>query len=463
MSLKRKGVYSVAMSKGWRDRILATLMAMSGVALTVFIYTDFISTLHVRHGSKLFYLGVVLVFFTGVFSFVVFGLLERQQSELERANDELKRRRDVLQGLWDATGVVANLPDLEAVLQRIVDVARPLFGAEYAALAVLSDQDPSQIQQFITSGMSEEVRRRIGNLPTGRGLLGEVIRTKRVIRLDNLGQHPASSGFPAHHPAMSSFLGLPLLYQGTVVGHLYLTNKVGGFTQQDEVMAQLFSRQAAVVISNARLYQDREAFATVEERERIGRELHDGVLQTLYGLTLSLEFVLSANENLTPELRVELDRVTETLSLTMTDIRMYIRSLGTSPVDLMVALKDMLQRTGNVSGVELEIHDQEYLSLRTEVVHDLVLTVQEAVSNSRRHGSASRIVVGWESTDWEYHLWVEDNGRGFVPQPPEDTPSSHFGLRNMGRRIQRLGGSMDVSSEPGEGATIQFRWPRAPL
>jgi signal transduction histidine kinase len=448
------------MAKGWRDRILATLMAMAGVAVTVFIYTNFIATLNVHHGSKLLYLGVVLVFFTGIFSFVVFGLLERQQAQLERANDELKRRRDVLQGLWDATGVVANLPDLEAVLQRIVDVARPLFGAEYAALAVLSEDDASKIEQFITSGMTDEERLLIGNLPTGRGLLGEVIRTRQVIRLTNLGSHPASSGFPAHHPAMSSFLGLPLLYQGAVVGHLYLTNKAGGFTDQDEVMAQLFSRQAAVVISNARLYQDREAFATVEERERIGRELHDGVLQTLYGVTLSLEYVLSAHADLSPSLRQELDRAAETLSLTMTDIRMYIRSLGASPVDFLVAVKDMLQRVG-ADEVELEFHDQEYLSLKMEAVHDLVLTVQEAVSNSRRHGSAKHIVVGWESTDWEYHLWVEDDGRGFTPDSPEtQTDASHFGLKNMGRRIDRLGGTMDVVSAPGEGATIQFRWPR---
>ncbi|MCY0909986.1 MAG: GAF domain-containing sensor histidine kinase [Sulfobacillus thermotolerans] len=458
-----KELESLAMSKGWRDRILATVMAMAGVALTVMVYAHFLHPLHIRPGRRLFFLGIVLVFFTGVFSFVVFGLLERQQAQLERANEELKRRRDVLQGLWDATGVVANLPDLEAVLQRIVDVARPLFGAEYAALAVLSDEDPSEIHQFITSGLSPEERQRIGPLPTGRGLLGEVIRTKQVIRLDNIRDHPRSAGFPPNHPEMTSFLGLPLLYQGAVVGHLYLTNKSGGFTEQDEVMAQLFSRQAAVVISNARLYQDREAWATIEERERIGRELHDGVLQTLYGLSLSLEFLLDVHEDLAPDIRQELNRITETLSLTMTDIRMYIRSLGSSPVDLLVALKDMLQRTGNDGEVTLELHDQEYLSLAADAVHDLVLTVQEAVSNSKRHGHATQIVVGWESTDWEYHLWIEDNGQGFDPERVDLGSNNHFGLANMQRRMERLGGTMDISSAPGEGTTVQFRWPRPPL
>lgn len=446
------------MSKGWRDRILATLMAMAGVALTVLIYTYFINQLHILRSMKLLYLAIVLVFFTGVFSFVVFGLLERQQSQLERANAELGRQRDVLQGLWDATGIVATLPDLEEVLQRIVDVSRPLFGADYAALAVLSDNDPSRIHQFITSGMPNDVRARIGDLPTGRGLLGEVIRTKEVIRLTNIAEHPASSGFPSHHPPMKSFLGLPLLYQGNVVGHLYLTNKKGGpFTEEDEVLAQLFSRQAAVVIANARLYQEREEWATVEERERIGRELHDGVLQTLYGLTLSLEFILHANESLTDELRHELIRITETLSLTMTDIRIYIQSLGTSPVDLLVAIRDMLQRTSNTADVDLQFQDHEYLTLNPDVIHDLVLTIQEAVSNAKRHGQATQIIVGWASTDWEFQLWIEDNGRGF---DIKEMDSRHLGLSNMRRRMERLGGTMDVTSSSGNGTNIQFRWPR---
>lgn len=433
-------------------------MAMAGVALTVFIYTHFISGLQIHHGMKLLYLGVVLVVFTGVFSFVVFGLLERQQSALEQANTELGRQRDVLQGLWNATGVVATLPDVEAVLQRIVDVARPLFGAQYAALAVLSDEDPSRIRQFITSGLTEEARRHIGNLPTGRGLLGEVIRTKQVIRLEHIKDHPGSSGFPAHHPAMSSFLGLPILYQGTIVGHLYLTNKKGGFTAADEQLAQLFSRQAAVVISNARLYQDRETLATVQERERIGRELHDGVLQTLYGLTLSLEFILDTQEALPEDLRRELNRITETLSLTMTDIRMYIQSLGTSPVDFAVAVRDMLQRTGNADLVELDFRNHDYLTLDPEVIHDLVLTVQESVSNSIRHGQSTRVQVGWDSSDWDYRLWVDDDGRGFVVQ---EADGHHLGLANMRRRMERLGGTMDIASELGEGTRVEFRWPRS--
>ncbi len=445
-------------SPRWSYRVAATLSAMGGVALTMYLFRSlFVPSKRVA--PDFLYLGAVLVIFTGIFSFVVFGLLAIQQAQLESVNTELQRQRDVLQGLADATGVVATLPDVDAVLQRIVDVSRPLFGAEYAALAVLTTGGEPQIRQFITSGISEAVRHRIGALPTGRGLLGEVIRTKQTLRLQKIDEHPQSSGFPPHHPAMESFLGLPLLYQGTIVGHLYLTNKPGGFTAQDEMLAELFARQAAMVISNARLYQDREAWATVAERERIGRELHDGVLQTLYGLTLALEYVLDTESSLSQAAEGELHRITETLSLTMTDIRMYIQSLGSTSVDLKVALMDMLQRSGDMEGIQLDFRDHEYLTLKPEVIHDLVLSVQEAVSNARRHGDAHSIVVGWDTTDFEYQVWIQDEGRGF--DDSIEWGGQHFGLINMHRRMERWQGQVDISSQVGKGTLVMFQLPKS--
>jgi signal transduction histidine kinase len=137
---------------------------------------------------------------------------------------------------------------------------------------------------------------------------------------------------------------------------------------------------------------------------------------------------------------------------------MYIPSLGTSPVDLQVALRDMLQRTGGMDDVILDFHDTEYLNVNPEVIHDLVMSVQEAVSNARRHGHARKIVVGWESTDWEFHLWIEDDGIGF--DPDQNDVSHHFGLANMARRIERLAGVIDVTSGNQQGTVIQFRWPK---
>lgn len=439
-------------------RFVAAILAMAGVAVTIGVYAI---ARPLFHGHGLFYLGIVLIFFTGVFSFVVFGLLSSQQRALARANAELARQRDILQGLWDATGLVSSLPDLEAVLQRIVDLARPLFHAEYAALAVLVDQESARIRHFITSGMPDAVAQTIHHLPEGHGLLGEVIRTKRILRVDHIAEHPASQGFPPNHPIMDSFLGVPLLYQGEVVGHLYLTDKPGGFSSQDETLVQLFARQAAVVIANARLYQEREQWVTMQERERIGRDLHDGVLQTLYGTTLALDLVLDSESELSPSARQDLTRISETLGLTMTEIRMFIQTLESSTVDFQVAVRDMLKRLGPMDDLVFEFRDLGYQNFPPELTHDLVMCIQEAVSNARRHGHANRIAIGSETLldEEEYRVWVADNGHGFAFTSTGS--SQQFGLRNMRRRMENWRGALDIDSRSGEGTRIVFRIPQS--
>ncbi len=441
-------------------RATATLLAMTGVALTITIFGQFAEPI-LPDSLSLMVLGAVLVFFTGIFSFVVFGLLAGRQKALSQANDQLERQRDILQGLWDATGLVSTLPDLNEVVQRIVDLSRPLFHAPYAALAVLADHDPSRIVQFTTSGLPEDANRSIGHPPEGHGLLGEVIRTRKPVRIDAIADHPNKTGFPQNHPIMENFLGVPLLYQGDVLGHLYMTNKPGGFSPQDETLAELFARQAAVVIANARLYQEREKFATLQERERIGRDLHDGVLQTLYGITLAIDLTLDAEPGLSKTGRDELSRVAETLGLTMTEIRMFIQTLESTPVDFLVAVRDMLNRLGPTEDILLEFLDKGYRSLHPDLIHDLVMCIQEAVSNARRHGHATEIVVGFEtiSQDEEYVVWVADNGQGFAFS--ESASSQHFGLRNMRRRLETWRGSLDIETRSGEGTTVRLRLPRA--
>ncbi len=437
----------------WGYRVGATVLAMIGVAMTITLYWRYVLLDH-HIARNPWGLAAVLVIFTGIFSFVVFGLLEAQQRRLVQLTVEYQRQRDVLQGLWDATGMMSTVLDGDQVLQRMVDVARSLFGAGYAAMSVLSRSNPSRVAQFITAGITEGEREQIGEMPTGQGILGEVMRTKRPLRLRHIAEHRQFSGFPPHHPVMDSFLGVPMTYQGTVLGQLYLTNRPDGFSTQDEMLAQLFANQAAVVIANTQLYQDREQWATVQERERIGRELHDGVLQTLYGLSLSLELLLEDNRSLDQEAGRELERMAETLGLIMTDIRMYIQSITNVPVDLLVTVRDMLQRTGGMDDVQFDFRDTRYRTLRPEVVHDLVMSVQEAVSNARRHGQAERIVVGWEASTDVYRFWVADNGQGFDPRSNQETQK--FGLKNMHRRVVRWGGRLNISSTIGHGTTVDF-------
>src|ERR1044071_7626224 len=123
----------------------------------------------------------------------------------------------------------------EAVLQRLLDVARELTGARYAAIGVL-DERREQLERFLTTGVDDETHRAIGDLPRGRGVLGVLISDPQPLRLADVGSHPQSYGFPLAHPAMTTFLGVPLIIDGQAWGNLYLAEKRGGgeFTEDDE-------------------------------------------------------------------------------------------------------------------------------------------------------------------------------------------------------------------------------------
>jgi len=145
---------------------------------------------------------------------------------------------------------------LEAVLQRLIEAAAALTGARYAALGVI-DQTGTQLERFVTHGIDAETHAAIGELPRGRGILGVLIREGSPLRLHDLVADPRSVGFPAHHPQMHTFLGVPIVLRGVAYGNLYLTEKEGGadFTEEDEELTTLLASQAAVAIENARLYE----------------------------------------------------------------------------------------------------------------------------------------------------------------------------------------------------------------
>jgi signal transduction histidine kinase len=165
-------------------------------------------------------------------------------------------------------GLVAQL-DLEAVLREVVEVARELTGARYAALGIL-DEDRRELERFIYVGIDEQTRAVIGDLPRGRGVLGELIRNPAPLRLREVGAHPRSYGFPPGHPPMHSFLGVPIVVRGQAYGNLYLTEKQDGqFDEADEEAVTILAEWAAVTIFNVRLYGQSE-----QERGALERAVH---------------------------------------------------------------------------------------------------------------------------------------------------------------------------------------------
>jgi GAF domain-containing protein len=170
------------------------------------------------------------------------------------------------------SSLVAQL-DVEAVLQRLLETARQLTGARYVALGVL-DAERKELERFLTAGIDDATHRAIGDLPRGRGVLGVLITDPRPLRLADVGAHPRSYGFPAGHPPMTTFLGVPVLIGGEAWGNLYLTEKADGaeFEPADEQAAVILAGWAAVAIANARLYEESEARRADLERAVAGLE-----------------------------------------------------------------------------------------------------------------------------------------------------------------------------------------------
>jgi GAF domain-containing protein len=166
--------------------------------------------------------------------------------------------------------------DPEAVFERLLEVARELTDARYAAIGVL-DERRERLERFLTAGIDAETHRAIGDLPRGRGVLGVLIRDPRPLRLTDVGCHAQSYGFPLAHPPMKSFLGVPIMIEGQAWGNLYLTEKADGeFSEEDEEAVIVLSDWAAIAIANARLYR------TVRERR-------DELERTIRGLETTTE------------------------------------------------------------------------------------------------------------------------------------------------------------------------------
>ncbi|MGQ4357630.1 sensor histidine kinase [Streptomyces drozdowiczii] len=181
--------------------------------------------------------------------------LDELLGELQERLDEVRSTREKLGELLKAVMSVGQDLDLPQVLRTIVESAVTLVDAEYGALGVIGDDQ--RLSQFLTTGIDDELHERIGALPSGHGILGELIRHPEPLRLDELADHPASYGFPPHHPPMHSFLGVPIRVRDEVFGNLYLTEKRGrgSFDAEDEAVVTTLAVAAGIAIENARLYE----------------------------------------------------------------------------------------------------------------------------------------------------------------------------------------------------------------
>jgi nitrate/nitrite-specific signal transduction histidine kinase len=367
----------------------------------------------------------------------------------------------VIDAFESATRAIAELRSVDEILQVIVDRVRPLVGARYAALGTVDTH--GVIERFITSGIDFEARRRIGPLPRGHGFLGLIIRENRSFRIPDIAVDPRRVGFPPNHPQMHSFLGVPIVMKGRSVGNLYLTDKAGAdaFSEADQRLVETFAVHAGIAIENARLHEQVQRLAIVDERERISTELHDGIIQNLYAVGLSLEEVpdLLADDPGEVERRVE--RAIDSLHLTIRDIRNFI--FGLRPellggVTLVGGLAAIAEEFRHNSMIDVEVDAAGVHREPDEAVTTHLLgIVNEALSNVARHSGASRATVRVGTTDdGTFRLVIADNGHGF--DPTASGALGHQGLMNMRSRCATIAASMDIDSGP-TGTTIEIRRP----
>jgi signal transduction histidine kinase len=377
-----------------------------------------------------------------------------------------------LAALDAATRAIAAELDIERVLQLIVDRVRELIGATHAALGIADAR--GRMERFITSGITPQARAAIGAAPEGHGLLGLIIRDARTVRTADIATHPASFGFPPNHPAMRSFLGVPVLVKGRSVGNLYLTDKVGGeFDADDERLLELFAVHAGIAIDNARLHDQVQRLAVVEERERIGKDLHDGIIQAIYGVGLSLEEVLDLVEDETgrPEAVRRVDHAIDSLNLVISDIRSYILRLRPAlageedPVEALARFTEELGINAVVDlDVDLEDGADRLRAMPPDRRSDVLFIAREALSNVARHAGATQAGLALRADGDDLVLVIEDNGRGFDPDALDgpDGFGQHQGIVNMRARAEGMGGTFAALRPVDNGVRIIVRVPVSP-
>jgi signal transduction histidine kinase len=367
--------------------------------------------------------------------------------------------------LDEATRAIAGVHDIDAVLQLIVERVRGLVAARYAALGIVTKD--GTIERFITVGIDPEVRRAIGPPPHGRGLLGLIIREGRSYRIPSIAAHPDSSGFPAHHPPMTSFLGVPVEARGVSMGNLYLTDKVGAteFSAADQRLVELFARHAGIAIDNARLHEQARRLAVADERDRIGRDLHDGIIQSLYAVGLSLEDLPELMREAPDEAEARVDAGIESINLAIRDIRNFIYGLRPESVDgshVVAGLAALAAEVGHggLTDVDVDLDPSADPGLGDEAGAELLQLVREALSNAARHARAQRVRIVLHADEGASVVTIADDGVGF--DPDGHRKAGHHGLANMRARAELLGGHLLVDSRPGAGTRVRLTIPRAP-
>ncbi|GAB3648077.1 GAF domain-containing sensor histidine kinase [Glycomyces tarimensis] len=382
-------------------------------------------------------------------------------TELGSRIDEIVAGRERLRSLLDAVISIGSGLHLAAVLDRIVEAGCKLVDARYGALGVLDDS--GGLGDFRTFGLSEEEIAALGEPPAGVGLLGHIIDVPEALRLVDLAEHPASIGFPPGHPPMRTFLGVPIMVGDKAWGNLCLTEKCDGglFTDDDEEIIKALAAAAGAAIDNARLYHalaasqaDRERLLIFHDRDRIGRDLHDLVIQRLFATGLQLQSVVHLVD--TPEAAERVNAAVDEIDGAIADLRAAIFSLHTDTgQQLSASVHGLLGVVRHQLGFTPEVSFEGPVdSAVSEPVRIEVLAMlREALSNAARHSGASHVAVTVTVASGSLTVTIIDDGCGIPPTAPRR------GLANLASRAESLGGAFKFGDAEPSGTELYWSIP----
>jgi signal transduction histidine kinase len=371
-----------------------------------------------------------------------------------------ERLNPALKAVSDAVLAVASQRSVEEVLQQLVECARELAGARYAALGI--PDGAGGFSQFLTTGMSDELIASMGPLPRTHGMLGAMLEETTPFRTEDLHADPRFRGWwPKGHPDMRSFLGVPITSPDGVIGSFYLTHKEGAdnFSDEDQELIELLASHAAIAITNAHLYERSRELSILEERNRLALELHDAVSQKLFSLVLTAESAETLLERDGEGAKAQVERLKTLSREALEELRSLIMELRPPALDrdgLCGALRKHVEVLGRLHAVEIELRIDDAVSAGDDERDREVLRIaQEALHNALRHAGAGHVEISLSSDDGRLALEVRDDGVGFQPDDPE-LRSRRLGLTSMEERAGRLGGRLMIHSAPGEGTDVKL-------
>jgi signal transduction histidine kinase len=367
-----------------------------------------------------------------------------------------------LAAVTDAVVGIAGDLSLDTVLERLVHAARELVDARYAALGT-PDEDGG-FDRFITAGMTDAEIESMGPLPRTHGLLGAMLTDPEPHRTEDITADPRFRGWwPDTHPLMRSFLGVPIVFKGDVIGAFYVTDKTTGpaFTAADEEMVGLLAAHAAVLMEHARFFQESRELSVMDERNRLARDLHDAMTQTLFSLRLTLETAASTAADDPEATARHVQAASALVEATFRELRTLIFELRPPALEvdgLAETVRKHLDVVGRAHGLTVRVTTTCDRRLPAEVEGAVYRIVQEAMNNVVRHARASTVDVRLSVDDRLAVVEIADDGIGFDPEA-RTIRSRHLGLTSMRERAQAAGGTCTIASSPGAGTTVRVEVP----